>query len=191
MRKGKYKIELGGQEFEYEVRNSLRSRNLRVTISGEGELLISAPALVSRFFVESFLKERGEWIIKHMKKILNNQNIRIPDDPRRYRDFKERARGLVKDRLAYFNQFYGFQYGTVAIRNQQSRWGSCSSKGNLNFNYRIVFLPSDESDYIVVHELCHLKEMNHSSRFWELVELTVPDYREIRKKLKSKSLTSV
>ncbi|MBI2411220.1 MAG: M48 family metallopeptidase [Candidatus Kerfeldbacteria bacterium] len=97
---------------------------------------------------------------------------------------KETARALVHERLQYFNSLYQFTFHRVSIRNQRSRWGSCSQAGNLNFNYRIIFLPGDLVDYIIVHELCHLKEMNHSARFWHLVAQTIPDYAARRRYLK-------
>lgn len=97
---------------------------------------------------------------------------------------RESARKLVHERLEYFNQFYHFSYNTVAIRNQKTRWGSCSSKGNLNFSVRILTLTVEEQDYLIVHELCHLKEFNHSQNFWDLVALQIPDYKRIRKVLR-------
>jgi predicted metal-dependent hydrolase len=97
-------------------------------------------------------------------------------DPHHFNVHKEQARAFVHERLAYWNQFYQYSYGKVAIRNQSSRWGSCSAHGNLNFNYRIALLPLELADYVIVHELCHLKEFNHSPRFWALVAQTMPDY---------------
>ena len=102
-----------------------------------------------------------------------------------YLKYKEQARILVKERLEYFNQFYGYTWNKIAIRNQRSRWGSCSKRGNLNFNYKIVLLPQNMADYVIVHELCHLREFNHSHDFWALVEKTMPNYKEIRKTMKS------
>jgi len=101
-----------------------------------------------------------------------------------YLEHRERARALVTARLIHFNQTYGFTYGQIAIRDQRSRWGSCSSKGNLNFNYRIALLPPHLADYIIVHELCHRGEFNHSQRFWDLVARTFPDYLALRAELK-------
>src|SRR5262249_14202616 len=92
-------------------------------------------------------------------------------------EHKARAKELVTARLAYFNTSYNFKYNKITIRNQVSRWGSCSRKGNLSFNYRIVLLPPEMADYIVVHELCHLGEFNHGPKFWELVERTVPNWK--------------
>ncbi|MBX4195675.1 M48 family metallopeptidase [Candidatus Parcubacteria bacterium] len=101
----------------------------------------------------------------------------------RYLKHKEMARGLVQARLEHFNTFYNFDYKRIAIKNHKSRWGSCSKKGNLNFNYRIALLPPHLADYIIVHELCHLEEFNHSERFWALVEKTLPDWRKSRAEL--------
>jgi predicted metal-dependent hydrolase len=94
----------------------------------------------------------------------------------KFQEHKEEARALAAARLAHFNQFYRFTYGRVFIKNQKSRWGSCSAQGNLNFNYKIALVEPHLADYIIVHELCHLKQMNHSKAFWELVAQTIPDY---------------
>jgi len=98
---------------------------------------------------------------------------------------KERAREIVRQKLNNFNNTYGFTYNRVSIKNQRTKWGSCSSKGNLNFNYKIVFLPEHLANYLIVHELCHLKELNHSKSFWLLVEKTIPDYKKCKKELKA------
>jgi predicted metal-dependent hydrolase len=96
---------------------------------------------------------------------------------------KEQARELVTRKLAEFNLFYNFKFNSVAIRNQRSRWGSCSRQGNLSFNYRLALVPEALVDYVVVHELCHLGEFNHSKDFWDLVAETIPDHQARRKQL--------
>lgn len=101
-----------------------------------------------------------------------------------YKKYKEDARGLVHEKIRELNAHYGFRVGRVAIRNTKSRWGSCSKQGNLNFNYKILFLPSHIADYIIVHELCHLKEFNHSANFWNLVAELAPNHKAIRAELK-------
>lgn len=101
-----------------------------------------------------------------------------------YAKHKEAARALAHAKVGYFNTFYNFPVGKVFIKNTKSRWASCSERGNLNFNYKIVLLPPDVADYLVVHELCHLKEFNHSERFWALVSQCCPNYRETRSRLR-------
>ena len=102
---------------------------------------------------------------------------------KKYEANKEAARALVRELLQDLDQHYKFEYKKVAIRNQRSRWGSCSKKGNLNFNYRIVALPRRLAEYVVAHELCHLAEFNHSPNFWSLVAETIPDHQIRRKEL--------
>jgi predicted metal-dependent hydrolase len=97
---------------------------------------------------------------------------------------KEFARERILARLAHWHAFYPYAYGRVAIRDQSSRWGSCSKKKNLNFNYRIAFLPEPLMDYVIVHELCHLQEFNHSKAFWDLVAQMIPDYINLRSELR-------
>jgi len=96
---------------------------------------------------------------------------------------KERALDFVYARVALYNEIYNFNFNRISVKNQKTRWGSCSEKGNLNFNYRIVLLPIEMADYIIVHELCHLGELNHSPKFWNLVARAMPNYLEIRKRL--------
>jgi predicted metal-dependent hydrolase len=101
-----------------------------------------------------------------------------------YLRHKEAARSLVKARLGYFNQHYNHPLRKIFIKRHRSRWGSCSERGNLNFNYKILFLPPALQDYIIVHELCHLREFNHSPAFWSLVAQTLPEHQLLRKTLR-------
>lgn len=98
---------------------------------------------------------------------------------------KETARELVLLRLAHFNQFYNLTWNRVAIRNQRRCWGSCSAKGNLNFNYKIQFLPPHLRDYIIVHELCHLMHLHHGQEFWDLVAQQLPNYKMLLTELRA------
>ena len=95
-----------------------------------------------------------------------------------YLQHKEAARGYVVDRLTHYNEHYQYEWNRVAIRNQRRCWGSCTSLKNLNFSYRILFLPAEIADYIIVHELCHLEALHHGQSFWDLVAETIPDYPE-------------
>lgn len=98
---------------------------------------------------------------------------------------KERVRALVLLRLAYFNQHYKLSWNRVAIRNQRRCWGSCSANKNLNFNYKIILLPTHLADYIIVHELCHLAHLHHGKDFWDLVAEQIPDYKKCLLELRS------
>ena len=106
------------------------------------------------------------------------------NQPAHYDAYKEHAREIIHGRLVHFNNHYNMVYKRVAIRNQKTCWGSCSEYGNLNFNYKIIFLPQDLMDYVIVHELCHITHLNHSSAFWQLVEETVPNHKEQRAHLR-------
>ncbi len=118
------------------------------------------------------------WFTYKPKKILNRRSRK------EYLERKEEARVLVHNRLEHLNEQYGFRYNRVSIRNQKTRWGSCSKQGNLSFNYRIVFLSQRLADYIIVHELCHVQEMNHSKKFWDLVTRTISDHKPRRIELR-------
>jgi predicted metal-dependent hydrolase len=94
-----------------------------------------------------------------------------------YLKHRKYARAVITARVKYFAGQYDFAYGRIAIKNQKRCWGSCSTKGNLNFNYKLVFLPSEIIDYIVVHELCHLRHFHHRAEFWAEVAVILPDYK--------------
>ena len=108
-----------------------------------------------------------------------------------YLEHREKARVFVHNKIKEWNKHYGFKVGRISIRNQRSRWGSCSRKGNLNFNYRIVLLPQHLADYIIVHELCHIGQFNHSQKFWDLVGETLPNYLKLKEELRRKSFTEL
>jgi len=98
--------------------------------------------------------------------------------------YKRKAEEVIHDRLQFFNEHYGLKYNRVTFRNQKTRWGSCSSAKNLNFNWRLIMAPIEVIDYVIVHELCHLRYMNHSAAFWNLVGEQIPQYKALRKWLR-------
>lgn len=104
---------------------------------------------------------------------------------RHYLEHRESAREIILARLNFWNQFYGFRYNRVVIRNQRTCWGSCSSLKNLNFSYKLVFLPAHLQDYVVLHELCHLKELNHGPNFWSEMARAMPDCLERMQELRT------
>lgn len=185
-------ISLFSSDIKYTLKNSAVARNLRLEISYPGIITLVKPRFASLQRAEKFLIDKYDWLLKKIalfKKIdgLANESLR----PLSRRDFlKNRlpVEKLIRERLIYFNNFYNFSYNRISVRNQKTRWGSCSRRGSLSFNVRLGDLPVDLRDYVIVHELCHLKEFNHSAAFWKLVSSQVPDYLIKRKKLKQLKL---
>jgi Predicted metal-dependent hydrolase len=116
---------------------------------------------------------------------VNDRNILIKEYLKKF--YKKYTEDYLKSKLSYYGKSIGVKFSDYKIKDQKSRWGSCSTKGNLNFNFRLSMAPAFVFDYIIVHELCHLLEMNHSQRFWELVKKYYPDYKEAKKWLKNNS----
>jgi len=179
-------LKYNNKKIPYELKKSSRAKRLRIAIYSNSRVVVTVPRGVLDIFAKRFLKERAEWIVKKVEHF-NKLGVKLPVvcDRGDYLKNKDEARVLINERLGYFNQEYKYKYNRVSVKNQKTRWGSCSRKGNLNFNYKILFLDKKQIDYIIVHELCHLGELNHSKKFWNLVEKTIPNYREIRRELKN------
>jgi len=171
--------------FTYSIRLSGRARRVRLSIHSDGRVVVTAPRRVSQRFIDEFIRANEAWVVEKIAEAKKLQKKYSPAGTRaEFLQYREQARTLVHERLKHFNAFYNFSYQRVAIKNQSTRWGSCSKQGNLNFNYKLALLPAHLADYVIVHELCHLKEMNHSPKFWALVEQTIPDYKKRRKELR-------
>jgi len=179
-------INLAGQEIEYELSSSRQARKMRIEIGVNG-LKVIKPVFVPFIFIEQFIKAKATWIIKNLK-ITKNYTPPLLVSKNELVILKHRAAHLILARLEFFNSYYGFKYKSLSVRDQKTRWGSCSRQGALNFNCRLALLPESLLDYVAVHELCHLQEMNHSPKFWALVEKTIPDYKDRRRKLRSFNL---
>jgi predicted metal-dependent hydrolase len=122
-------------------------------------------------------------MVRYIWRLFKKKSVRRKRVSAEYIKYKTEAYRIAIERISEFNKVYNFNIGKITIRNQKTRWGSCSKRGNINFNYRIANIPERLSDYVIVHELCHLGEFNHSKDFWNLVEKTIPDYLERRKEL--------
>lgn len=169
----------------YTMRKSSRARYMRLAVYVGGELVVVAPLRAPLSLVEQFIAKKADWILRTVARMSRYQKpILGRGGKREYLAYKDSALSLARSRLSHFNQVYGFAVGRVAIRNQKTRWGSCSKKGNLNFNYKIALLPAHLCDYIIVHELCHLKEFNHGPAFWALVGKVLPNHSSLRRELK-------
>ena len=182
-------IILHKQKVAYTLRKSTRAQRMRLAVYPDGSVIVTMPLGLQETVVERFIREKTEWLLS--KLIFFKQVERRPV-ARRTRDeylaHKEQALALVRKKVAHFAAIQGCRYNRISVKNQKTCWGSCSRKANLNFNYRILFLSEQMQDYIVAHELCHLKEFNHSKQFWESVGRIVPDYAALRGQLKKNAI---
>ena len=153
----------------------------------DGSVLVRAPRNCPQSRIDTFLKEKQAWVLakveEQKEKEADSMKIQ-PLSEAEQRLYRDKAREIFEQKVSYYAQMMGVSYGRIAIRDQKTRWGSCSGEGNLNFNWRLIFAPAGVLDYVVVHELAHRKEMNHSPRFWKVVEDTMPEYRKYQKWLK-------
>ena len=171
---------------EYTIIRSNR-RSLSITIDPDANLIVRAPRRMSDKTIAAFVASKRDWIEKHMEKVRKRAAKReeVPEFTEEERKaFTKKARKMILEKVAYYAPIVGVTYGRIAIRKQRTVWGSCSAKGNLNFNYLLAMMPDEVVDYVVVHELCHRKEMNHSPRFWAEVEKVIPNHKALRKWLK-------
>ena len=151
-------------------------KTVAIQITPNGEVLVRAPKRMPEAAIRAFVASKESWIKKHLAKISAQPQLPALTEAER-KALAEEAKTVIAQRVTRFAPLVGVTYGNITIRSQRSRWGSCSTKGNLNFNCLLMLAPPEVLDYVVVHELCHRKEMNHSPRFWAEVERVMPDYR--------------
>ena len=164
-----------------------KRKSIAVQLKPDGAIVVRAPKWMKDRDIESFLQEKSAWIGKHQKRLQERQEQRnqlAPYTEEELRALVKQAREVIPQKVRYYAPIVGVDYGRIVIRRQHSRWGSCSSKGNLNFNCLLVLLPEEVIDYVVVHELCHRKHMNHSQQFYREVERVYPEYKRCMKWLK-------
>ena len=154
---------------------------MRMEVHADGSVVVTAPWRSALRVIERFVVTHSAWARRKIEETRDRTVIRVAR--RDIAALKLRATQLLEERVAYFASLYGVSVRKITIRAQRARWGSCSEKGDLSFNYRLAALPERTADYVVVHELCHLLEFNHSKDFWALVEQAVPEHREIRRGL--------
>lgn len=165
-----------------------RRKTLSIRITQEGNLEIRAPLGMPKGEIEAFLKEKAQWIETHRAKVLAEyaQGQEAPLGEEEILTLAEQMRQRLPEKLNRHGASMGVTFGNVTIRCQQTRWGSCSSRGNLNFNCLLMLAPEEVLDYVVVHELAHRKQMNHSALFWQEVERECPDYKKSLRWLKDR-----
>ncbi len=169
-----------------------KRKTLALQVTGNSDVIVRAPQQITRREAELFVQKNAEWIKRTRREMELRcerqkemaEEYRIPDYTSLTPMEKNKIRRHIMERLKLYAPQMGVNYARVTVRDQKTRWGSCSSKGNLNFNYRLHYLPQELMDYVVVHELAHRIHMNHSREFWEVVAAIDADYKEHRKRLK-------
>lgn len=157
-------------------------RSVRLRLDNQGKIIISGPLSLRDTQAKELLVKHSAWIENAKSKLAQKKQI-ICADPLPM--LRAKTQSIVRERLLHFNQFYNFSYRTIRLSSAKTRWGSCGSLGNLTFNCKLSVLPQHLIDYVVVHELCHLKEHNHSKSFWNLVSVHVPDHKARRRELRN------
>ena len=172
-------------EYPIKIIKSKR-KTMCLEIKTDGTLIVRVPFFMKNDDILEFVNSKRDWIDSHLSKIKTNQadlenNYLTKDE---INNLTSTASDYIPTRVYFFAKIMDVSYNRVSIRTQKTRWGSCSSKGNLNFNALLMLTSKDVIDYVVVHELSHRIEMNHSPRFWSIVENVLPNYRVQRKWLK-------
>lgn len=184
-------VQYGAIQIPFTLVKSNR-KTYALSVAETGEVTLRAPFCASERFISSILTERRGWLTEHYRKAQEKaaakeaiQGSLTPEQKSaldaRYR---QAAREYIPRRVEHYLPMTGGRYERITIRAQKTRWGSCSARGTLSFNWKLMLAPPDVLDYVVVHELCHLTHMNHSREFWEAVERVMPDYRTRRRWLK-------
>ncbi len=171
---------------DFEIIRSSR-KTISLQLVSPDRAVVRAPLIISTHDIQTFIQKNEKWLEKHRQQMLEAQREMgdgAPFAPEELRALAQQAVRVLPDRLRRFAPLVGVDYGRVAVRCQRTKWGSCSARGNLNFNCLLMLCPPEVLDYVVVHELCHRKELNHSPRFWAEVERVMPDYKKHRDWLK-------
>ena len=166
------------KQIPYEIVYSAR-KTLAVQVKADGSVVVRAPKRMAKYKIESFLKEKQDWILSHRERALaaSEQKKANGLTEAERKAALQRAAEMLAEKTARFAKEMGVTYGRITIREQKTRWGSCSSAGNLNYNWKLVLMPERVMDYVVIHELAHREEMNHSTRFYAVVAQQMPDYK--------------
>ena len=173
-------------DIEYTVKRS-RRRTISVEISDDATVVVRSPKWVPLYEIERFVNANRKWIEDHRAKVVKRNEVTtevIAITPNELAALADLAEAYIPERVSYYADILGVSYSKITIRKQKTLWASCSAKGNLSFNCLLMKVPENIRDYVIVHELCHRFEMNHSAAFWKHVAEVMPDYRESRKWLR-------
>ncbi len=171
---------------EYKVIKSNR-KTISLEIKKDGAVLVRAPFFVSENQIEDFVLKHQKWIESHKLKVLKQSEVLKSQPPLTQEELNRLfllAKEVIPQRVRYYADVINVKPNRISFRRQKTRWGSCSAKGNLNFNCLLMLAPLEVIDSVVVHELCHLKQMNHSKNFYKEVLKAYPEYKKHHRWLK-------
>ena len=175
-------------KFENAEVSVIKSKRKTVSIQVKpNEVIVRAPTRMKQNDIEKFVETKRNWIEKHLHSVAEKQKLLQNTEPYTEEEIKyyiARAKEIISPKVEFYADKIGVTYNKITIRCQRTRWGSCSSKGNLNFNCLLILLPDEIIDSVIVHELCHRKQMNHSAKFYAEIEKVFPDYNCCRQWLK-------
>lgn len=169
--------------FTYDLIFAAR-KTMSMKVEQDGRIVVRAPYRMPVSAADQFVEGHKDWIDTRRQAYEAVRLLRPSYTEEERRKYREEARTMLEAKCRKFAEKMGVTYGRISVREQKTRWGSCSASGNLNFNWKLILMPEEIQDYLVVHELAHRREMNHSARFWRLVEEEIPDYKERRKWLR-------
>ena len=167
---------------EYEIIYSKR-RTVSLCVK-DGKLIVRAPFGTSEQRLGEIVASHREWVERAVEKQQTPRKKDTPLSDEQIRSIRNYAKQILTAKAEYFSKIMGLKYGRITITGAKTRFGSCSSSGNISFSYLLMLYPNEAIDYVVVHELAHLRELNHSQKFYKIVESVLPDYKERRKLLK-------
>jgi predicted metal-dependent hydrolase len=167
---------------EYSV---IFSKRKTISISvNKGCVVVKAPLGTDRKTIEEILLKHSKWIDKHLILQKKKEALTSGLTDQDIKEIKKKARIYFKEKTEHYASIMGLKYGRITITSAQKRFGSCSSEGNISYSYRLMLYPEAAREYVVVHELAHFKEMNHSSKFYSIIEKILPDYKARKRLLK-------
>lgn len=184
----KKEVQIENSTLQYSIKKSKRAKRMRIAVYCDCSIVVTSPQSISETQIQKFIRLKADWIAKKIAFFCSLQihpDIAIQSE-QHYLQHKEKALKTISERVHKLSEKYQFEPNEIRVKMLKTKWGSCSVKKNLNFNYKVLFLSAELRDYVIIHELCHLKVMNHSQKFWNEIKKHVPNYLELKTQLKSK-----
>lgn len=172
----------------YSIRESTRAKRLRIAVYADGDVIVTKPFDTTQAKLMLFIESKKHWVVNKLdqKKYPSIKELAEASDEH-FEKHRMEAEALVMTKLSNWTTKLGFSYTGFSVKKHKSRWGSCTKDNYLSFNYKLLFLPEDLQDYIIVHELCHTQRKDHSKYYWAIVAKSLPDYGKLRIKIRTLS----